>query len=109
MFSALFQNLMYPCRLIEDYAVVYLGSAIFKIARLLVVATFSVHFFACVFYRVKLNSAASEADVVEFYVSRNVQENVSTRICITYSELHFDNLFLFCSGSIQSICEESSQ
>jgi hypothetical protein len=68
---------MYICRMIEDYAVVYLGSAVFKIARLLIVATFSVHFFACVFFRVKLNSAASEADVVDFYVSRNIDENVS--------------------------------
>jgi hypothetical protein len=61
----------------EDYAVVYLGSAVFKIARLLIVAIFSVHFFACIFFRVKVNSAASEADVVEFYVSRDIQENVS--------------------------------
>ncbi len=67
---------MHNRRLVEDYAVVYFGSAIFKIARLLIVATFSVHFFACVFFRVKLNSAASEADVVEFYVSRNVGEHV---------------------------------
>ena len=75
--SAVFQNLIYASRVVEDYAVVYFGSSVFKIARLLIVATFSVHFFACVFFRVKLNSAASEADVVEFYVSRNVQENVS--------------------------------
>ena len=93
----------------EDYAVVYLGSAIFKIARLLVVATFSVHFFACIFFRVKLNSAASEADVVEFYASRNVEENVSTVQRISNSELHVDKRFLFCSGFIKPICEYTSQ
>jgi hypothetical protein len=32
--------------------VVYLGASIFKITRLLVVAVSSVHFFACLFYKV---------------------------------------------------------
>ena len=62
--------------MIEDYAVVYFGSAIFKITRLLVIATSSVHFFACIFYRVKELSAASTDDVATFYTSRNIEENV---------------------------------
>jgi hypothetical protein len=62
--------------MIEDYAVVYFGSAIFKITRLLFIATSSVHFFACIFYRVKILSAASAEDVISFYTSRNVDENV---------------------------------
>ena len=41
------------CRAAEDYAVVYLGASIFKITRLLVVAVSSVHFFACIFFKVK--------------------------------------------------------
>jgi hypothetical protein len=40
-------------RAAEDYAVVYLGASIFKITRLLVVAVSSVHFFACIFFKVK--------------------------------------------------------
>ena len=41
-------------RIIEDYAVVYFGSALYKILRLLLVALFSVHIFACAFFRVKV-------------------------------------------------------
>ncbi len=40
-------------RAAEDYAVVYLGASIFKITRLLLVAVSSVHFFACIFFKVK--------------------------------------------------------
>jgi hypothetical protein len=57
-------------------AVVYLGSAVFKIARLTYVALFFVHLFACMFYRVKMEGADSPAEVVEFYTSRNVAEDV---------------------------------
>ena len=39
-------------RVLEDYAVVYMGASIFKITRLLVVAVSSVHVFACLFYKV---------------------------------------------------------
>ncbi len=60
----------------EDYTVVYLGAALFKILRLLLVGAFSVHFFACIFYRVKIVSAASLDEVALFYSSRNVQEDV---------------------------------
>ncbi len=61
----------------EDYAVVYFGSAVFKMMRLLLLAIFSVHVFACIFYRVKDVSAASREDVIEFYASRDVAEDVS--------------------------------
>ena len=61
----------------EDYGVIYLGSAIFKIARLLFIALFSVHFFACIFFRVKIASANTPEDVTVFYTSRNVASNVS--------------------------------
>jgi hypothetical protein len=62
---------------VEDYGVIYLGSAVFKIARLLFVAMFSVHLFACIFFRVKIASAFSPEDVTIFYTSKNIAENVS--------------------------------
>jgi hypothetical protein len=64
---------------VEDYGVIYLGSGIFKIARLLFIAMFSVHMFACVFFRVKIVSAAVPEDVTAFYTSRNVASNVSRK------------------------------
>ena len=64
-------------RAVEDFGVIYLGSASFKIARLLFVAMFSVHLFACIFFRVKIVSATSPEDVSSFYTSRNVAEDVS--------------------------------
>ena len=64
------------CRLVEDYIVVYLGSFVFKITRLLVIAVSSVHIFACLFYKVKEVSAASPDDVLSFYTSRDVGEKV---------------------------------
>ncbi len=57
---------------------IYLGSAVFKIARLLFIALFSVHLFACLFFRVKILSAATPEDVAAFYSSKNVAEHVST-------------------------------
>ncbi len=68
------------CRSLEDFGVVYLGSAIFKISRLTFIALFFVHLFACIFFRVKESSAASVDDVVAFYASKNIQENVSVII-----------------------------
>ena len=69
-------------RVIEDYSVLSLGAATFKIARLLSIALMSVHFFACAFFRVKKESAASPDDVVNFYTSRGVDPNVSSfRVC----------------------------
>ena len=38
-----------------------------------------VHLFACMFYRVKKDSAASAADVATFFSSRGVDDNVSAR------------------------------
>jgi hypothetical protein len=69
-----------PGSVIEDYAVVYLGAAIFKISRLLFIALLSVHFFACIFYRVKEESAAQREDVAAFYTSKNVDPAVSIRV-----------------------------
>ena len=68
---------LHPGRAIEDYAVVYFGSAIFKIARLTLVGTVSVHFCSCVFYSVKQNYAVSPDDVVSFYTSRGIDPGVS--------------------------------
>ncbi len=65
------------CRVVEDYGVIYLGSAVFKIARLLFIAMFSVHMFACIFFRVKIASAIYAEDVTLFYTSKNVPANVS--------------------------------
>jgi hypothetical protein len=62
---------------VEDYGVIYLGSAVFKIARLLFIAMFSVHMFACIFVRVKVASALSPEDVSAFYLSKNVAADVS--------------------------------
>lgn len=76
-------------RTIEDYAVVYLGSALFKIARLLIVAAFTVHMFACIFFFVKANYAASQEDVMMFYTSRGIAENVSSRQARLYLRADF--------------------
>ncbi len=57
---------------------IYLGSPVFKIARLLFVAMFSVHLFACIFFRVKISSAFAPGDVTTFYTSKNVAEDVSS-------------------------------
>jgi hypothetical protein len=64
-------------RAVEDYGVVYLGSAIFKVARLTFIALFFVHLFACLFYRIKDATAESPEDVVDFYNSKNVDTEVS--------------------------------
>jgi hypothetical protein len=57
--------------------VLYFGSSMFKIARLLFVALLSVHFFASAFYRVKNEFANSQEDVDAFYLSRGVDPKVS--------------------------------
>jgi hypothetical protein len=62
---------------VEDYGVVYLGSAIFKIARLTFIALFFVHLFACIFYRVKETTADDPDDVIAFYTSKNIDAYVS--------------------------------
>ncbi len=63
-------------RVVEDYAVVFFGSATFKMLRLFIVAAFSVHVFACVFYRVK-DSIDDQGALIEFYESREAPINVS--------------------------------
>ena len=75
--NLLLHNLTFCCRAIEDYGVIYLGSPVFKIARLLFVAMFTVHLFACIFFRVKVSSASEPEDVTMFYSSKNVAEDVS--------------------------------
>jgi hypothetical protein len=63
-------------RLVEDYAIVYCGDTVFKVMRLILVGASSVHFFACVFFRVKILSAYTEDDVTTFYTSRNIEADV---------------------------------
>ena len=63
-------------RKVEDYAVIYFGSALFKIGRLLLFASVSVHLFACIFFRVKESSAASKDDIASFYAAKGVAEDV---------------------------------
>ncbi len=66
------------CRVLEDYAVICFGSAIFKVTRLLFIAMLSVHLFACVFYRIKEEFASDPADVSSFYETKNVNPSVSS-------------------------------
>jgi hypothetical protein len=63
--------------LIEDYAVVHFGYALYKIFRLLFLAIICVHFFACIFFAVKAGSATSAEEVTAFYIAKNVEEDVS--------------------------------
>ncbi len=73
-----------PCsllRMIEDYAVLYFGSAIFKIARLLFIAMLCVHFFACIYYRVKRDTTPNPDDVEAFYQSKYVEQDVRPEFC----------------------------
>ncbi len=72
----------------EDYAVVYFGSAVFKTIKLLLLAVFSVHIFACIFFRVKDLSAASRDEVIHFYASKDVAEDVRSSVSPN-SFIHF--------------------
>ena len=54
---------------------VFFGSTIFKAFRLLVVACFSVHLFACVFYRIK-NDSNDPDTVANFYESKSADPDV---------------------------------
>jgi hypothetical protein len=72
-------------RAVEDFGVIYLGSACFKITRLLFIAMFSVHLFACIFFRVKISSASDPEDVVTFYTSKNVAEDVSNNVILNFA------------------------
>ncbi len=55
----------------------YFGSAIFKIARLLLIAMMCVHFFSCIYYRVKKETTPNPDDVEAFYQSKYVDQDVS--------------------------------
>jgi hypothetical protein len=57
--------------------VLYFGSAVFKIARLLFIAMLCVHFFACIYYRVKRDTTPNPDDVEAFYASKYVSQDVS--------------------------------
>ena len=69
-------------RIIQDYAVLYFGSAIFKVGRLLFIAMLGVHLFACIYYRVKRDTTPNPDDVEEFYQSKYVEQDVSTLFCL---------------------------
>ena len=78
-------------RLVEDYAIVYFGDTLFKVLRLIIIGASSVHFFACIFFRVKILSSNSDDDVITFYTSRNVDVNVSSmRFLSVTSSIVFD-------------------
>ncbi len=47
-------------RSLEDVAVVMIGSAFFKMLRLFIVAAFLIHFFACIFYNIKVASTTQQ-------------------------------------------------
>ncbi len=70
-------------RVVEGYVVLCFGAATFKITRLLCIAMLSVHLFACLFYRVKKDSAESQDDLDFFYESRNVNSTVMMPASIT--------------------------
>jgi hypothetical protein len=54
--------------------VAFFGSACFKMLRLFIVAAFNVHFFACMFYRVKMQDDPNI--VTTFYETRRADANV---------------------------------
>jgi hypothetical protein len=62
---------------VEDYGVVFFGSAAFKMLRLFVITAFGVHMFACIFYRVKDNNEDQHA-VIAFYESKDTAFDVSS-------------------------------
>jgi hypothetical protein len=68
---------VYCRRIIEGYAILYLGPASFKIARLLFIAMMCIHIFACLFYSVKRDGAENPEDVDNFYLSRNANPTAS--------------------------------
>jgi uncharacterized protein YpiB (UPF0302 family) len=81
--------------MVEDYAVVYFGDTIFKVMRLIIIAASSVHFFACIFFRVKIMSANTEEDVTAFYTSRNIEPNVRVEHFPRINRLEVTALYKF--------------
>jgi hypothetical protein len=59
-----------------DYMVLVLGHSLFAILRLMFLAMMCIHLFACVFYRIKKDGAASEDDVIAFYKFFRVDSTV---------------------------------
>jgi hypothetical protein len=56
----------------------------FKIARLLFIAMLCVHFFACIYYKVKKDTAQNPEDVAAFYEAKYVDQDVSSpKLCET--------------------------
>uniref|UniRef100_A0A7S0MT42 Ion transport domain-containing protein n=1 Tax=Cryptomonas curvata TaxID=233186 RepID=A0A7S0MT42_9CRYP len=73
--------------IIQDYAVLYFGSAIFKIGRLLIIAMLGVHIFACIYYRIKRDTTPNSDDVEAFYQSKYVDQDDLPRaylVCFYY-------------------------
>ena len=67
---------LHSYRSVEDYSIIIFGPAFFKVLRLLIIAMMGVHYGACIFFRVKLETAQNEHDVIEFYSSRQVGPEV---------------------------------
>ena len=59
--------------MIEDYAVVFVGSAWYKMLRLCFIAGFAVHLFACIFFQVK----SKNDNAIGFYSAKSVEIDVS--------------------------------
>jgi hypothetical protein len=81
-------------RVIEDYAVVFFGSATFKMLRLVAFAAFSVHLFACIFYRVKDSSEDPES-VVAFFESREAAIDVSSQSMFSLVRMEGEVYFVY--------------
>jgi hypothetical protein len=60
----------------QDYMVLVVGHPAYAILRLLLIAMIAIHLFACLFYRIKKESAASQEEVVVFYKAFNVDSTV---------------------------------
>jgi hypothetical protein len=60
---------------------------------------FSVHIFACIFYRVKVASASTPEDVTAFYVSNDILDDVSFHMRKSNERNEcFSSEFLFLSS-----------
>ena len=69
-----------PRRALQDRAVLRLGPAAFRAARLLAAAALGAHLFACAFYRVQRESAAGPEEAARFYAARGVDPAVRRRL-----------------------------
>jgi hypothetical protein len=65
--------------------VAFFGSACFKMLRLFIVAAFNVHFFACMFYRVKMQDEPNI--VTTFYETRRADANVC-KLSLPFHNFH---------------------